>query len=160
MKAFLYIGSLTLWASLAVLTVVLKRQFPGASKKAKVTITLSGTFSKAEGDYFNATVTASTLNGTTIDWMVNGVRKTGTVITVGTDDFNGGKTITLESASDFYTGAVKLGGFEFGTTPYSVSYKVELNGAVKDQGNETLVKGGNLFFQKIYNYNFWAQRST
>lgn len=149
MKTFLNIGSLTLWAFLMVLTGCSKKDNPSnTSKKAKVTITLSGTFSKAEGDYFNATVAASTVNGTTIDWIVNGVRKTGTVVTVGTDDFNGGKTITLESASDFYTGAVKMGGFELGTTPYSVTYKVELNGDIKDQGTETLVKGREPVFSK------------
>ncbi len=149
MKTFLINLSLAGMAMMLALTGCSKKDNPGSSgKKAKVTITLSNTFSKAEGDYFTATVTANTSSGTTIDWMVNGTRKTGTAITVGTDDFNGGKTITLESASDFYVGLVKMGGFEFGATPYSVTYKVEVDGSVKDQGNETLVKNQDPLFSK------------
>lgn len=149
MKTFLHMRSLALPALLLIFAGCSKKDTPGTQgKKAKVTITLSNTFSKAEGDYFDATVTASTTGGTTVDWIVNGTRKTGTAITVGTDDFNGGKTITLESASDFYAGLVTLGGFELGTTPYSVSYKVEVNGAVKDQGTQTVVKNQDPIFAK------------
>ena len=150
MKTFLRIPFLTLLAALLMLTSCSKKNdSPGSSgKKAKVTITLSSTFSKAEGDYFNTTVTANTSSGATVDWMVNGIRKTGTAITVGTDDFTGGNTLILESASDFYTGLVKMGGFEMGATPYSVSYKVEVNGSVKDQGNETIVKNQDPVFTK------------
>ncbi|MGE9313026.1 hypothetical protein ACLOAU_15365 [Niabella sp. CJ426] len=150
MKTFLHISSLILLATILVLAGCSKKSDgPGSTgKKAKVTITVSNTFSKAEGDYFNATVTASTSTGTTIDWTVNGTRKTGTAITVGTDDFNGGKTIILESSSEFYTGLVKMGGFEMGATPYSVSYKVEVNGSVKDQGNQTIVKNQDPIFTK------------
>jgi hypothetical protein len=150
MKTFLHISSLTLLATISILAGCSKNSDgPGSAvKKAKVTITLSNTFSKAEGDYFNAIVTASTSTGTTIDWTVNGTRKTGAAITVGTDDFNGGKTVILESSGDFYTGAVKMGGFEMGATPYSVSYKVEVNGSVKDQGNETIVKNQDPIFTK------------
>lgn len=149
MKTFLQISSLTLIAAILLLTGCSKKDSPGNSgKKAKVTITLSNTFSKAEGDYFTATVTANTSSGTTVDWIVNGNRKTGTAITVGTDDFNGGNTITLETTSDFYVGLVKMGGFEFGATPYSVTYKVEVNGSVKDQGNATIVKNQDPLFSK------------
>lgn len=149
MKLFLSFSTSTLLFSLLLFTGCSKKDSPGnTGKKAKVTITLSNTFSKAEGDYFDATVTASTTSGTTVDWIVNGTRKTGTAITVGTDDFNGGKTIILESASEFYTGLVALGGFEFGTTPYSVSYKVEVNGTVKDQGTQTVVKNQDPIFAK------------
>lgn len=149
MKTFFINLSFAALVTTLAFTSCSKKDNPGSSgKKAKVTITLSNTFSKAEGDYFTATVTANNSSGATVDWLVNGTRQTGTAITIGTDDFNGGKTIILESAGDFYVGLVKMGGFEFGATPFAVSYKVEVNGAIKDQGNETLVKNQDPLFSK------------
>ncbi|RQO76495.1 hypothetical protein DBR40_11350 [Pedobacter sp. KBW01] len=119
-------------------------------KKAKITITLSGDFKKAEGDYFDVDVAGGRTDASSIDWLVNGVTKKGTVITVGTDDFNGGKTIVLESASNFFAGSVQFGGFEFGATPFTVDYKIEVDGKVIDQGTERIVKDRSPIYTKSY----------
>lgn len=119
-------------------------------KKAKITISLSSEFKKAESDKFDVTVVGANATGTTIDWLVDGVTKKGSAITVGTDDFNGGKTIVIESASSFYAGNLSFGGFEFGATPFTVNYKIEVNGKIIDQGTERIVKDRDPLFIKQY----------
>ncbi|NRF37884.1 hypothetical protein [Pedobacter foliorum] len=121
---------------------------PSSDKKAKITITLSSEFKKAESDKFDVTLVASKGNGTTVDWNVNGVLVKGASLNLGTDDFNGGKTIVIESASGFYTGALNIGGFEFGATPFTVTYKVEVNGKLIDEGSQRIVKDRDPIFTK------------
>ncbi|WP_449436090.1 hypothetical protein [Pedobacter steynii] len=121
---------------------------PSSGKKAKITLTLSSDFKKAESDKFDVTLVASKTNGSTVDWNVDGVLVKGASLNLGTDNFNGGKTIVIESADSFYTGALIFGGFEFGATPFTVTYKVEVNGKVIDQGSERIVKDRDPIFTK------------
>ncbi|WP_018630792.1 hypothetical protein [Niabella aurantiaca] len=125
-----------------------KPGFPSNDKKAKLTFTVSSEFHKAEGDDFEVTVGAGDKNGSFIDWMVNGVKKTGTIVSTGTDDFNGGKTITIESASDFFSGNVDFGGFENGGTPFTVTWKIEVNGGTIEEGTQRVVKDMSPVFSK------------
>lgn len=125
-----------------------KPGLPSNNKKAKLTFTVSGEFHKAEGDDFEVTVGAGDKNGSFIDWMVNGVKKTGTVVSTGTDDFNGGKTIVIESASDFFSGNVDFGGFEHGNTPFTVTWKIDVNGSTIEQGTQLVVKDMSPVFSK------------
>jgi len=121
---------------------------PSSDKKAKITLTLSSEFKKAEQDKFDVTLVASKSDGTTIDWNVDGVLVRGASLNLGTDNFNGGKQIVIESASGFYTGALIIGGFEYGLTPFTVKYKVEVNGKVIDEGSERIVKDRDPIFTK------------
>ncbi|TKC09069.1 hypothetical protein [Pedobacter frigoris] len=121
---------------------------PSSGKKAKITLTLSSDFKKAEGDYFDVTLAASKTNGSTVDWKVDGVLVKGASLNLGTDNFNGGKTIVIESADSFYAGALNIGGFEFGATPFTVTYKVEVDGKVINEGSERIVKDRDPIFAK------------
>lgn len=125
-----------------------KPGLPSNNKKAKLTFTVSNEFHKAEGDDFEVSVGAGDKTGDFIDWMVGGVKKTGTVVSVGTDDFNGGKTIVIESASDFFSGSVDFGGFEHGITPFTVTWKIEVNGNTIEQGTQRVVKDMSPSFSK------------
>lgn len=120
----------------------------GTTKRhAKIVFTISNTFSKTEGDYFDVTVSGANGNST-IAWIVNGTKKTGVNVSAGTDDFNGGKTITLESDGNYDWGKVSFGGFEYGATPFNVTWKIEVDNVVKDSGNEKIIKGREPVFSK------------
>lgn len=121
---------------------------PSNDKTAKLTFTVTSDFQKSEGDNFEVTVGAGDASGKFIDWMVNGTRKTGTIVTVGTDDFNGGKTITIESASKFFSGNVDFGGFEHGDTPFTVTWKIEVNGKTIEEGTQKVVEDMSPIFSK------------
>src|SRR3546814_10619461 len=45
---------------------------PDQGKKAKITISVSDAFSKAEGDHFQFGVGASDSKGASVDWKING----------------------------------------------------------------------------------------
>lgn len=122
------------------------------NKHIKATITLSSEFKKAEGDYFDVTISGNDQNAHFTDWNVNGVKKTGTSVTIGTDDFNGGKTIVLESVSDVFSGGIEFGGFEYGNTPFTVTWKIEVGNAVKDEGSEKIVKDRDPVFSKSVSF--------
>lgn len=121
---------------------------PGLTKKsAKLTFTISSTFLKSERDYFDVTVSGAN-SGSHIAWKVNGVKQTGVNVTVGTDDFNGGKTIILESDGTFDAGQVNFSGFEFGNTPFTVKWKIEVDNVTKDEGEKLIVKDQDPIFSK------------
>ncbi|MCF3109919.1 hypothetical protein LL912_14150 [Niabella sp. CC-SYL272] len=138
---------------LAVLSACSKSDKPGVpsnDKKAKLTFTVSSEFHKVEGDHFEVTVSGADTKGNFIDWMVNGARKTGTNVSVGDDDFNNGKTITIESASDFFGGDVYFGGFEGSVTPFTVTWKIEVNGTTIEQGTQKVVRDMSPTFSKSF----------
>lgn len=121
---------------------------PGLTKRsAKLTFTVSSTFLKSEGDDFDVSVSGAN-NSNYIAWKVNGVKKTGVNVVVGTDDFNGGKTIILESDGTFDVGQVNFNGFEFGNTPFTVKWKIEVDNVTKEEGEQLIVKGQNPIFNK------------
>ncbi|WP_293947048.1 MULTISPECIES: hypothetical protein [unclassified Sphingobacterium] len=117
------------------------------------TISLSKEFKKAENDYFNLTITGGKENGTFVDWDINGTKVTDDIIKLGTDDFDGGKTIVLKSLEKFQIGSLNFGGFEFGSTPYTVTWKVEDNGKVVDEGSKVIVKDADPQFLKMISFN-------
>lgn len=123
---------------------------PSLSKdKVRATITLSKEFLKAEGDVFSTTVSGIiNTTGTYTDWNVNGQKKTGTSIEIGTDDFNGGKTIVIESVSEVVNGSISLSGFESGTTPFTVTYKIEKGSKILDEGTAKIVVDQDPLFIK------------
>ncbi|ANH82488.1 hypothetical protein A8C56_17280 [Niabella ginsenosidivorans] len=123
-----------------------------ANKHVKATITLTSEFKKAEGDYFSVTISGNDQNAHFTDWNVNGVKKTGVSVEVGTDDFNGGKTIVLESLSDVFSGGIEFGGFENANTPFTVSWKIEVGNTVKDEGSEKIVKNQDPVFSKAVSF--------
>ncbi|MBZ4190019.1 hypothetical protein [Niabella beijingensis] len=127
-----------------------KPGLPSNNNKAKLTFTVSNTFHKAEGDDFEVSVGAGDKKGNFIDWMVNGAKKTGTVVLVGTDDFNGGKTIVIESASNFFSGNVHFGGFEGAATPFTVTWKIEVNGSTIEEGTQRVVKDMSPSFSRSF----------
>lgn len=117
------------------------------------TISLSKEFKKAESDYFNLTISGGKENGTFVDWDINGTKVTDDIIKLGTDDFDGGKTIVLKSLEKFQFGSLSFGGFEFGSTPYTVTWKIEDNGKVIDEGSKVIVKDADPQFLKMVSFN-------
>lgn len=121
---------------------------PGLTqKKAKLVFTIDNTFLKSEGDYFDVTVSGAN-SGSYIAWKVNGVKQTGVNVTVGTDDFNGGNTITLESDGTYDWGQVSFSGFEMGNTPFTVKWKIEVDNVTKDEGEQLINKNRDPLFSK------------
>ncbi len=117
------------------------------------TITLSKEFKKAEQDNFSVTISGGKENGTFVDWDVNGTKRTDDIVHLGTDDFDGGKTIVLKSLEKFQFGTLDFGGFEFGNTPYTVTWKIEDNGKVLDEGSKVVVKDADPKFLKMFSFN-------
>ncbi|CAM3609462.1 hypothetical protein SPPR111872_10535 [Sphingobacterium prati] len=117
------------------------------------TITVSKEFKKAEDDYFNLSISGGKENGTFVDWDINGTKVTDDIIQLGTDDFDGGKTIVLKSLEKFQFGSLKFGGFEFGSTPYTVTWKIEDNGKVVDEGSKVIIKDADPQFLKMVSFN-------
>lgn len=124
------------------------------SDKVKATITVSKEFVKADG--YKMSVTATGVTNTTgkfTDWLVNGQRKTGINLELGTDDFAGGKTVTIESTDDVISGLVSIDAFA-GATPFTISHKVEKGGKVRSEGtNEQVKMGQDPTFMRSANLN-------
>lgn len=116
-----------------------------SGKNAKITFSVSEQFSKAEGDYFKLDVSGGLADGTFIDWKINGETEVGVLATVNSDDVDGGKDIIIESAESFYSGHLSIGGFEFGETPFTITYKIEVNGNIIDEQTVELEKDDEPF---------------
>jgi len=117
--------------------------------KVNATITVSDEFVKADGYSFTVLASGATsISGGFTDWLVNGEKRTGTMIELGTDDFAGGKTITLESTKGVISGLISIQG-QAGAVPYTVSYKIEKGDEVRGEGtNEKIQQGQDPIFMK------------
>ena len=106
----------------------------GNGKKAKITFSVSSAFNKAEGDDFSVGVGAWNSGGFYVDWKVDGKTEKGTVVTVGSDYVNGGKSnVVVESVQDFASGSVSISSFNISGAPFTVTYKVEVDGEIIDE---------------------------
>lgn len=117
------------------------------------TITVSKEFKKAENDKFDVSISGMKTNSVFVDWNVNGVKVTDDIVRLGTDDFNGGKTVIFKSLEKFQVGDLTIGGFEFGATPYTVTWKIEDNGKVVEEGSKVIVKDADPQFLKIFTFS-------
>jgi hypothetical protein len=119
-------------------------------KKAKITISVSNTFSKADGDNFDLSVTGVNAQGEYVDWKIDGQTEKGTVILIGGDYVNGGKdNMIVESIQNFEVGSVTISGYNITGDPITVSYKIEVNGNVKDEKTVVMKTGDDPF---VVNY--------
>lgn len=103
-------------------------------KNAKITFSVSNAFNKAEGDDFSLNVGGATFDGSSVDWTVDGTTEKGTIVSVTSDYVNGGKSnVVVASVQKFNTGSVSISSFNIGGAPFTVSYKVEVDGKVVDE---------------------------
>ncbi len=117
------------------------------------TITVSKEFKKAENDNFEVSISGMKTNSVFVDWNVNGVKVTDDFVKLGTDDFNGGKTVIFKSLEKFQVGDLTMSGFKFGATPFTVTWKIEDNGKVVEEGSKVIVKGADPNFLKVFRFS-------
>lgn len=120
--------------------------------KVNATITVSDEFVKTDGYRFTVMASGTTsISGSFTDWLVNGEKRTGIMIELGTDDFAGGKTIILESTEAVISGQITIQGLA-GAIPYTVTYKVEKGDEVRGEGtNEKVVQGQDPIYMRSAN---------
>ncbi|HVI48985.1 MAG TPA: hypothetical protein VM802_29230 [Chitinophaga sp.] len=123
---------------------------PGPSgHQLKVTITTTD-LKPQEGDALSFLFVGSNLDGSTIDWKVDGQLKSNqTGITLEADVLSSGKQITVESAKSFAKAGIIINGGNRGT-PYKFSYKVELDG--KEVNNEQNITVSTNIFSRPHDY--------
>jgi len=120
-------------------------------ESAKITVTVSGDFKKAEGDYFEVDVIATSTNGGNIPWKVNDETLNNQNVKLNSDDFDGGATFVIESKAPFIVAGVNLGGFAKGA-PYKVSYKIEIDGKVENSDENVEIKEQDEIFAESFTY--------
>ncbi len=119
-----------------------------SGKSAKITFSVSGTFDKASGDDFSIGAGGGKLDGTYVDWKVNGATEIGTVVTVGSDFVDGGiSNAVIESVQKFSAGSVTISSFNIGGDPFTVTYKVEVDGKIIDEKSVTIADGDDPLYK-------------
>ncbi|RYD99245.1 MAG: hypothetical protein EOP54_04855 [Sphingobacteriales bacterium] len=127
-------GVSILLLSAALFSSCKKTASVSSGKNAKITFSVSSAFNKAEGDDFSLSVGAATFDGSYVDWTVDGTTERGTIVSVTSDYVNGGKSnVVVASAQKFNTGSVSISSFNISGAPFTVSYKVEVDGKVVDE---------------------------
>lgn len=120
------------------------------NKQAKITLSVSDGFNKADGDHFTFGVGGTTTAGTYVDWEVDGEVEKGVVISLGSDDVDGGKSgIVVESMQGFAAGNLNIGTFNIDGEPFTLTYKVEVNGKVLDE-QTVEIEAGSDPYTKVY----------
>lgn len=120
--------------------------------KVSATITVSDAFVKANGYSFSViAMGATSITGGFTDWLVNGEKRSGTRVELGTDDFAGGNTITLESTKDVISGLISIRGLA-GATPYTVTHSIKKGDEVRSEGtNEQVLPGQDPIYMRSAN---------
>jgi len=138
------LGISTLLLSAALFSSCKKSTSPFSNKNAKVTFSVSSAFNKAEGDHFTLSIGGSTLDGTSVDWTIDGATERGTIVSVTSDYVNGGKSnVVVASAQKFNTGSVSISSFNIDGAPFTVTYKVEVDGKVVDEKSVEIADGSD-----------------
>lgn len=137
-------GISVLLVSAALFTSCKKSTSPFSNKNAKITFSVSSAFNKAEGDNFSFSVGGATLDGSYVDWTVDGTIERGTIVSVTSDYVNGGKSnVVVTSAQKFNTGSVSISSFNIAGAPFTVSYKIEVEGKVVDEKSVEIADGSD-----------------
>ncbi|GAA4791931.1 hypothetical protein GCM10023231_19830 [Olivibacter ginsenosidimutans] len=123
----------------------------GTFKKAKITITVSDDFRKADGDFFNTSVVASNITGNISQWKVNDETLKNQNVELDTDDFEGGATYVIQADEPFYGLAITLGGSTNGST-FHISYKIEIDGKVENSEENVAIKAEDEIYTKGFSY--------
>lgn len=122
-----------------------------AGKTAKFTFTVSGI---TNNDYISFVAAGSTgsLNSNTC-WKLNGVtRNNEEAISIGTNDFlNGTATYVLETATPLMAMSIGIQCLALGTHNYTISYKAEVDGVVKQNDQNITVSPGQ-DYTRNYSY--------
>ncbi|RFZ90980.1 hypothetical protein D0C36_18720 [Mucilaginibacter conchicola] len=125
---------------------------PGTKgKTAKFTITVNGAPSSAYISFVMVGASTETSNNTI--WKVNGVtRENEQGVSLGKNDFSGStKTYVVESVTPLRLATVGIQCLSPDNASYTISYKAEIDGQVKNDSQNVAVTG-NADFTHDYSY--------